>query len=342
MSSKYSEFLKTLENNERIKNTPLSDNLSGVSYREYVGGAGDGAIEGFKAAASKAGAGAAAEQRLSTEILSDAGLGKSGYASFIGGAIKEQKEADIENAFESALQTQNESYSGYREFVADSNEKISDAINDANTAATEYATKYNKALYHIINNNMSEDDARTYASLSQGFEGDDLEKLVTAAKENYAANELKKEKERIEAEQDKAMTAFMEAVTDPLKKYDSFDKYVDAYRKTGASSDADAYSGVYKALKENGYDVNEIGILMVGNTLWPELSLGINIMSDNNDWSSLDSILVAAQLNDAQKTAIITMLLNEYPGYKKLIEESMKQPRRTPPLGKERPTVSFK
>lgn len=338
MSSKYSEFLKTLENNERIKNTPLSDNLSGVSYREYLGGAGDGAIEGFKAAASKAGAGAAAEQRLSTEILSDAGLGKSGYASFIGGAINEQKEADIENAFESALQTQNESYSGYREFVADSNEKISDAINDANTAATEYATKYNKALYHIINNNMSEDDARNYASLSQGFEGEDLEKLVTAAKENYEAYQLKLKNERIEAEQEKAMTAFMEAVTDPLKKYDSFDMYVAAYRKTGASSDADAYSGVYKALKDNGYKVDDIGILMVGNENWPTLMKDLNRMIMTHDWSSLDSVL--KPFDDAQKTAVVTLLINETPEYKKFIEESMKQPG-TPPLKKGSPTPSL-
>lgn len=175
--SKYSEFKKQLEENERLKNTAASD-IGAVSFKEYERASGSDPLASFKANVSGIEASAALQKRATQNMLGTSGI-SGGYVAKSLGAIDKAKNAAINTAGAEALTESATNMNNYAGYV---NQLATDKVN----AANKNAETFNKTLYDITNKNMSKGEAENYIRLNNlGLDESQIQKLLKAADDNY-------------------------------------------------------------------------------------------------------------------------------------------------------------
>jgi hypothetical protein len=175
--SKYSEFKKQLEENERLKNTAASD-IGAVSFKEYERASGSDPLASFKANVSGIEASAALQKRATQNMLGTSGI-SGGYVAKSLGAIDKAKNAAINTAGAEALTESATNMNNYAGYV---NKLATDKVN----AANKNAETYNKTLYDITNKNMSKVEAENYIRLNNlGLDESQIQKLLKASDDNY-------------------------------------------------------------------------------------------------------------------------------------------------------------
>lgn len=175
--SKYSDFKKQLEENERLKNTAASD-LGVVSFKEYERASGSDPLASFKANVSSIEASAALQKRATQNMLGTSGI-SGGYVNKSLNEIDKAKNTAINTAGAEALTESATNMNNYATYV---NNAYTDKVN----AANKNAETYNKTLYDITNKNMSKVEAENYIRLNNlGLDEAQIQKLLGAADENY-------------------------------------------------------------------------------------------------------------------------------------------------------------
>lgn len=310
--SKYSEFKKQLEENERLKNTAASD-IGAVSFKEYERASGSDPLASFKANVSGIEASAALQKRATQNMLGTSGI-SGGYVSKSLGAIDKAKNAAINTAGAEALTESATNMNNYAGYV---NKLATDKVN----AANKNAETYNKTLYDITNKNMSKVEAENYIRLNNlGLDESQIQKLLKAADDNYKTYAANLENQAYLDAQlgltsitDKNKALAYLAKQKNLSK-ESIDKLYGEWENNLAESDLN------KKIKEGTYTIGDV------TSFYSKGKTSLNDYKEENEFSDLvHKAYNTMKENEANVLAEYGIVLDSTDGYGAQINNLMQR-----------------